>query len=152
MHRQPLRAFCWILAFAGGFLGCAFTAGAALADDQADLQQINRDYIKAFLGHDASFFQALLTDDFQAVLADGHLIDRANFLAEAALPPPVHGFEVHDVAVRVYDNCAVVSAWVSYKRPDETLARTRYFDLYVKLAGRWRMASIQWTRIAPVGH
>ena len=149
LPRRLLALACLFLA-AGG-LTRAQISTASLGSDMGALKQLNEEYTKAFLVHDVAFFQGLLTDDFLAVLADGRLIDRKEFLAQAALPPPVHGFEVHDPVIHVYGESAVVTAWVTYKRPDETQARTRYIDLYVKASGRWRMASIQWTRLAPLG-
>lgn len=124
---------------------------AAEGSDEAALRDLNARYTRAFLECDVAFYRALLTDDFQAVLADGRLIDRKEFLLEAGSPPKIHGFQVSDVGVRVYGTSAVVTAWVSYKHDDDSMARTRYSDLYVKIDGHWRLASVQWTRIAPPG-
>ena len=125
--------------------------GAAQPGDDTALRELNAGYVKAFLKSDLAFYQDLLTDDFQAVLADGRLIGRKEFLANAALPPKIHDFRLSDVAIRLYDTSAVVTAWVSYKHEDDTESRTRYSDLYVKVGGKWKLASVQWTRIAPLG-
>ena len=124
-------------------------AQSANASEEATLRDLNARYTRAFLECDVTFYRSLLTDDFQAVLADGRLIDRKEFLLEAGTPPKIHGFTVGDVGVRVYATSAVVTAWVSYKHDDDTLFRTRYSDLYVKVDGHWRLASVQWTRLAP---
>ncbi len=147
--RRILFLVCLLLAGGGSARAQISTAGLG---DSSALKQLNEAYTKAFLASDVGFFHSLLTDDFVGVLADGRLIDRKEFLSQAALPPPVHAFEVHDPVIHVYGESAVVTAWVTYKRADETQARTRYIDLYVKVAGHWRMASVQWTRLAPLGH
>lgn len=123
-------------------------ARAEAVAEEAALRQLNRAYVTAFLTSDGEFFRSLLTEDFTAILADGRLIDRAEFLREAMARPQVKGFEVHDVSVRLYADAAVVSAWVSYSKLDGSPVRTRYFDLYVRRLGQWRLASVQWTRIA----
>ena len=145
---KSLRA---ILALACLALVLPSVLRAADPAEEAALKELNAGYVKAYLNSNVAFYQDLLTDDFQAVLADGRLIGRKDFLSMAATAPKVHDFRMSDVSVRLYDSSAVVTAWVSYKHEDETLARTRYSDLYVKIAGKWRLASVQWTRIAAPG-
>ena len=154
MHRRVLSAgLKWVLiAGIAGLLGTGRQARAQVPTDALALRALNAEYVEAFLRSDVAFFQSLLTDDFSAILADGRLIDRAEFLREASSKPLVKGFEVHDVATRCYSDAAVVSAWVSYTKPDGSAVRTRYFDLYVRVAGRWRLASVQWTRMGPAPH
>ena len=150
MKRQPFPRLVGVVTLLLA-LAAAGPVRADEAGDRAQLVSLNEAYVKAFLAHDALMIRTMLTDDFEAVLADGRLIDRAAFLAQASIPPPVKSFEAHDPVVHLYGDSAVITLWVSYKHPDETSARTRYIELCVRQNGRWKMASIQWTRLAPLG-
>jgi ketosteroid isomerase-like protein len=132
-------------------LTLALAAGmrAAPADDDAAVRRLNDDYVRAFLASDVARYRELLAEDFMAVLADGRLIDRAEFLRQAAQPPGAADFHLGDVQVRLYGDAAIVGGRVSYRRPDRTLIQTRYVDVCVRRAGTWRIVSAQFTRISP---
>ncbi len=117
--------------------------------DEVSLRQVNADYVRAFLNSDVPKLRRLLGDDFRGVLASGTVIDKAEFLKEAAIPPDVRGFRLKDVTIRVYGDAAIVGAAVSYHRPDGSPVQTRYVDVYIRRAERWELVSAQWTRVAP---
>ena len=125
--------------------------GAAPADpgsDEAALRRLNDDYTRAFVASDASRFRNLLSDDFRAVLADGRRIDRAEFLRQAGQPAGAMDFRVRDVEVRLYGDTALVGALATYRHADGSIVRTRYIGVWVRGGTRWRIVSIQFTRIA----
>ena len=66
------------------------------------------------------------------MLADGRVIDKAGFLAEAAKPPDARDLRLHDVVIRVYGDAALVGAAVAYRRADGSAVRTRYTSVYVR--------------------
>jgi ketosteroid isomerase-like protein len=138
---------------AGGLLFIApGLARAADPGDDATLRRLNRDYIGAFLACDVARFRDLLADDFSGVLADGRVIDKAEFLRDAARPPGVREFRVIDVGVRLYGDAALVNDLASYQRPDGTRAQTRYVDVWARRPGGWQIVSVQITRVtAPLG-
>jgi len=129
--------------------GVAKSAGADVtaSPDEVALRQVNADYVRAFLNSDVTRLRRLLGDDFRGVLASGGVIDKAEFLKEAANPPEVREFRLKDVTIRLYGDAAVVGAAVSYHRPDGTPIETRYVDVYVRRADRWELVSAQWTRV-----
>jgi ketosteroid isomerase-like protein len=133
-------------------LGLFFVlAGAVSAADDADeavLRRLNDDYVRAFLASDVARYRELLADDFYGVLADGRVIDKAAFLAQAAQPPALRDFRVREVVVRLYGDAALVNTRATYLRPDGTPAQTRYVHVYVRRGGRWQIASVQITRLA----
>jgi len=122
-------------------------AGSAPADE-AVIRQMNDDYVRAYLACDVARFRTLLADDFTGVLADGRVIDRAEFLRQAAVPPDARGLRLRDVTIRVYGDTALVGALVAYRRADGTGVRTRYTSLYVRRDSRWAIVWVQWTRAA----
>ncbi|MGA2694201.1 MAG: nuclear transport factor 2 family protein [Opitutaceae bacterium] len=137
-------AFALLLCASAGPARAAEAAGA----DLAALRQLNDDYVKAFLACDVARFQKILADDFSGVLADGRLIDKAEFLRQAKEPPDARGLRLHDVAIRIYGDAAIITAYVTYRRADGTPVRTGYTNLCVRRGGSWAVAWVQWTRIA----
>jgi ketosteroid isomerase-like protein len=133
-------------------LGGAGAAGLRAAEsgspDEVALRQVNADYVRAFLNCDVTKLRRLLGEDFRGVLASGAVIDKAEFLKEAAIPPEVQGFRLKDVTIRIYGDTAIVGAAVSYHRPEGTPVQTRYVDVYVRRTDRWELVSAQWTRVA----
>jgi ketosteroid isomerase-like protein len=115
--------------------------------DEPAIRQLNDDYVKAFLGCDVTRFRTLLSDDFAGVLADGRVIDKPEFLREAAVRPDAADLRLHDVTIRAYGDSAMVMAAVTYTRHDGSPVRTRYSTLYVRRDGRWMIAWVQWTRV-----
>jgi len=105
--------------------------------------------VRAFLASDVTRDRELLVDDFYGVLADGRVIDKAAFLRQAAQPPAVKDFRVREVVVRLYGDAAIVNTRATYLRPDGSPAQTRYVHVYVRRDGRWQIASVQITHLAP---
>jgi ketosteroid isomerase-like protein len=117
------------------------------APDEPALRQLNADYVKAFLACDVERFRVILGDDFSGVLADGRVIDKAEFLREAARPPDAHDLRLREVSIRQFGDSAVVTALVAYGRADGTAVRTRYSTIVARRAGQWLIVWVQWTRV-----
>jgi ketosteroid isomerase-like protein len=140
---RPACALAAILVLAG-----PAAAADTPAPDEAALRQMNDDYVRAFLACDVARFQVLLADDFGGVLADGRVIDKAEFLREAAQPPDARDLRLHGVAIRVFGDSALVAGLVTYTRANGTSVRTRYSTTYARRGGRWEIVWVQWTRAA----
>ncbi len=130
----------------------ALTAGAARAEegagaDEAAVRQLNADYVRAYLACDVARFRVLLAEDFSGVLADGHVIDKAEFLRLAKDNLDAHDLRMHDVVVRPFGDAALVSALVTYSRAGGAAVSTRYASLYARRSGRWVIVWTQWTRV-----
>ena len=126
----------------------SISLSAADTPDEAAIRQLNDDYLRSFLKSDVARYRELLTEDFRAVLSDGRMIDKAEFLRQAAVPPQVTGFRLEEVLIRVYGDTAVVNGLVRYARPDGTPVLTRYTDTFVRTQGNWRVVAAQLTRVA----
>jgi ketosteroid isomerase-like protein len=131
------------LALAAARAGAAEPPGS----DESAVRRLNDDYVRAFLACDVDRFRGMLAQDFVGVLADGRVIDKAGFLAEAAKPPDARDLRLHDVVIRVYGDAALIGAAASYRRADGSGVRTRYTAVCVRRDGRWEIAWVQWTRV-----
>ena len=116
------------------------------AADMATLVQLNDDYINAVRTSNVQRFSEILGDDFLCTLADGSLIDRAQFLAHAAKPTTALGLQAHDVNVRLLGDTAIVHAATSFTYPDGRAGRGRYTDVWVRRDGRWVAVAAQFMR------
>jgi ketosteroid isomerase-like protein len=145
-----IRAGDWVHPHAVFRPACALLALLALAAgaDQAAIRQLNSDYIRAYQAADVARFRSILADDFTGVLADGRVIDKAEFLRMAKDPPDARDLRLHDLVIHDYGDAVVVGAVVAYTRANGTLVRTRYSSLYTRREGRWSVAWTQWTRIS----
>jgi ketosteroid isomerase-like protein len=121
-------------------------AADPVGPDEPEIRRMNDDYVRAYVACDLPRFRILLADDFTGVLADGRVINKAEFLKEAAEPPDARDLRLHDVTIREYGDTASVGALVNYKRADGTAIRTRYTTFYVRRDGRWAIVWVQWTR------
>jgi hypothetical protein len=122
-------------------------AADPVAPDEPALRQLNADYVRAFLACDVERFRSILADDFSGVLADGRVIDKTEFLREAAQPPDARDLRLHDVSIRQFGDSAVVAALVSYFRANGTGVRTRYSSIFARRKGQWEIVWVQWTRV-----
>src|SRR5580698_10391744 len=94
----PARALLVLLLLAA----LPLRAAEAAAPDEPALRQLNDDYVRAFLACDVARFRTLIADDVVGVLADGRVIDKAEFLREATAVPDAHGLRLHDVLIREF--------------------------------------------------
>jgi ketosteroid isomerase-like protein len=129
-------------------LACPAVAADPAGPDEPVIRQMNDDYVRAFLACDVARFRVMLADDFSGVLADGRVIDKAEFLREAAEPPDARDLRLHGVTIRVFGDSALVAALVTYTRAGGSLVRTRYSSIYARRQGRWQIVWVQWTRAA----
>jgi hypothetical protein len=143
MIRRAL-ALLALLASCAGPLRAEEPAGA----DEAAVRQLNSDYVRAYLACDVARFRALLADDFTGILADGRVIDKAEFLRLAKDNLEAHDLRMHDLVIRPYGDTMLVAAVVAYTRASGAAVRTRYSSLYVRRGGQWAIVWTQWTRVA----
>jgi len=125
------------------------STSSATPDTAADvmaLVRLNNDYIESVRSSNVTRFNEILAADFLCTQADGTLIDRAQFLAQAAKPTTAHGLQVHDVNVRVLGDTAIVHAATTFTHPDGRPGRGRYTDVWAKRDGQWVAVAAQFSR------
>jgi ketosteroid isomerase-like protein len=121
-------------------------AHASAADDVAALTRLNQDYVDAVRSSNVSRFAEILAEDFLCTLADGTLVNRAEFLERAGQPTTALDLEAHDVQVRLLGDTAIVHAATSFKHPNGQPGRGRYTDVWARRNGRWVAVAAQFSR------
>jgi ketosteroid isomerase-like protein len=124
----------------------ASSAETPTADDVSTLARLNDEYIDSVRSSNITRFREILAPDFLCTLADGTLIDRDQFLANAAAPTTAHGLRAHDVNVRVLGETAIVHAATTFTHPDGRPGRGRYTDVWARRDGRWVAVAAQFMR------
>jgi hypothetical protein len=116
-------------------------AGQLIAQAPADLARVVRERDQAVFRPDAATWDRLTTDDFTVVQENGHLLTKAERLAEIKthrpLPLPPTGCREKEL-VRVYGNAAV----------RRCLADDQWdIEVWVKSARGWQVAAVQVTSV-----
>jgi ketosteroid isomerase-like protein len=114
--------------------------------DKATLEQLNQEYVDAFMNADVEWYRKHLADDFVVIESDGSILNKAEFLTNAAKGPDVVDYKLQDVDVRIYGNAALVQATGIWTRQDGTKGMSRYTDVYVQTVAGWKTVSAQITR------
>ncbi|MGH8722883.1 MAG: nuclear transport factor 2 family protein [Burkholderiales bacterium] len=102
-----------------------------------ELEQLNRDYVRAVQESDVGWFEAHLSQDFLNTNPDASLVERAGFLAQIARPPGVTKLECHDVRIREMGDFAIIHAQTRYVKGDGQPGKGRYTDIWAREGGRW---------------
>jgi len=112
-------------------------ANSSISAHVETLHKLNKDYIKSVSASDVKRFNEILADDFLNTNADGTLVNRAQFLAQIALPMAVSGFACEDVIIRVMGDFAIIHARTTYRKADGHPGAGRYTDIWALRGGKW---------------
>jgi ketosteroid isomerase-like protein len=114
--------------------------------DLDDLTQLNTDYINAVQHSDVRRFEQILAEDFRCSNPDGSLVDKAQFLKQAAVPMQISGLLAEDVQVRILGDFAIIHAGTRYTTKDGQTRQGRYTDCWARRGGKWLAVSAHVTR------
>ena len=107
------------------------------ADDLKTLQELNRHYVRSAGESDVRWYADNLAEDYLSTNPDGSLSDRAAFLERMAKPYPNQDPEPMDVRIRVLGDIALIHSGFRDRRPDGTIGKGRYTDIWARRNGRW---------------
>ena len=119
--------------------------------DLGTLQQLNQEYVDAFMNADVEWYRAHLAEDFVCVESDGSVLDKAQFLSNTVKGPDVVEYKLHEVDIRVYGDAALVRATGVWIREDGSMGMSRYTDVYIRVSSEWKAVSAQITRTTRMG-
>ena len=122
------------------------TNEATANSDKAILEQLNQQYIDAFMQPNVKWYDDHLADDFVCIESDGSVLDKAQFLVNTARGRDVEEYKLDKVNVRIYGGVALVQATGLWTRKDGSKGLNRYTDIYVQTGGEWKVVSAQITR------
>lgn len=107
---------------------------------------LNKAYIRSILSGDVAWFREHLAEEFVCIESDASQVDKAAFLLNIAEPPTVESYELTDVAVSFYGDCALVRATGSWVAKNGNRGISRYVDVYARSGQEWKVVSAQITR------
>jgi ketosteroid isomerase-like protein len=128
-----------------------FTLSCQMQSDEAqsELLKWEKDFANAVVSNNGDAIGKFLADDWMIVGPDGNFIDKARFVDVIKSGMLTHDLmESDDMLVRVYGDCAVVTALTRTKATfggQEFTTRERATDIFVKRAGRWECVFSQLT-------
>ena len=114
--------------------------------DQTTLEQLNAEYVRAFLSADVEWYEEHLADDFMGIESDGSILNKSQFLSNAAEGPDVADYELQKVTVRFYGGVALVQATGLWTKGDKSSGLSHYIDVYLRTEAGWKAVSAQVTR------
>jgi ketosteroid isomerase-like protein len=118
--------------------------------EQTTLEQLNQEYVAAFMNADVEWYREHLADDFVCIESDGSVLNKNQFLLNTAKGPDVDDYMLHEVDVRIYGKVALVQATGSWTGKDKLKGISRYTDVYVKSDNVWKAISAQITRASKI--
>jgi ketosteroid isomerase-like protein len=124
----------------------AFEAASWESQAVAELHLLNASWVRAFADSDAAWYSEHLHDGFVCTLADGHRIDKREFLRRARRRRRAARIGCDEVDVRVLDDVALVHG-VVHHRSEGTLSLTRYITVWQSRRARWRAIAAQFTPV-----
>jgi len=140
-----------LLVFTIGVVGMSAAQNLAResnASDEDILKELNAKYVESFMKSEVEWYRRHLADDFVCVESDGSVLDKSQFLTDAANPPGVLEYHLDSVRIRIFGDAALVHGDGSYTRKDHTTGKSRYTDTYIKMNGEWKVVSAQITRVS----
>jgi ketosteroid isomerase-like protein len=152
---MPLRAVvCFILwLFLGLLAGCSSvpsTASGSTAVVAALSAQADR-WDKAIVAKDRAAIEANMAEDFRQIDGAGNVETKESFLRDIVAPElEIDPYTVEDFDVRLYGEVALLSGRTRMTgryngKPFTT--HYRYIDVYVRRAGKWKIVSVQISRL-----
>jgi ketosteroid isomerase-like protein len=118
----------------------------ATQSDLDVLTTLNRDYIHSVQHGDVRRFDEILAEDFLCSNPDGSLVDKSQFLAQAARSVTIRGLTSQDVKIRILRDVAIIHARTSYTTAEGEQRYGRYTDVWALRDGKWLAVSAHVTR------
>jgi ketosteroid isomerase-like protein len=120
---------------------------------RAEILALENQWATAIERQDAAAFERLAADDFRFIEDDGHVLNRAQYIAARSHNPENVESAVQDeIEVRQYGDAAIAtgrSIIHGTRAGAPFIYRFRWTDVYVRRDGRWQAVSGQLTRLPP---
>ena len=120
---------------------------------EENLEKLAQDLTNAERKGDVAFLAHTLADDFVGIGPRGFILTKDEWLARHKSGDlRYESFELDEVKIRVYGDAAVLTGRettkVKYRGQDQQ-GQFRTTEVFVKQDGRWRLAGLQLSPIAP---
>jgi ketosteroid isomerase-like protein len=121
--------------------------------DVATLTRLSDDWDKAIVRKDEKAIAGNMAEDFRIIDGQGNVAAKAAFVADIIDPKlTIDPYTVEDFNVRIYGDTALLSGrtHMTGKHDGQPFeSNYRYIDIYVRKGGRWKIVSVQITKLAP---
>lgn len=151
---KTLVAAQFAMVLAVSLQGCKANMDTPMNNDAAVVAALTRQadqWDKAIVRKDLAAIADNMTPDFRQIRYNGDVVNKDVFLRDITSPDLViDPYAVEDFDVRIYGNLALLSGRTKMTGRYAGTAFTshyRYIDIYIKRDGRWRVCSVQITRI-----
>jgi len=145
-----LRRIAWAAALS---LLAACAAPVPGADDIATLTAQAERWDQAIVRKDRAAIEANMAEDFRQIDGAGNVETLRSFVDELVSPElQIDPYTVEDFEIRLYGDVALLSGrtrMTGRYQGKPFASHYRYIDVYVKRDGRWRIVSVQISRMAP---
>jgi ketosteroid isomerase-like protein len=118
---------------------------------EQELRKLESQWQEALTQRDVAMLDQLMADDYMLTTVSGEVVNKARVLAEIKSANATANVRNTDVAVRIYEDVAVVTGLVliSGRFNDKDIStRSRYMKVYVRRLGQWRVVAAQATLIS----
>jgi ketosteroid isomerase-like protein len=133
--------------------GCAKKSApdSTLAETVAQLTQQSNDWDKAIVRKDKAAIADNMAEDFREIGSTGEVSNKDSFVRDLTSDEiTIDPYGVEDFNVRVYGDVALLSGHTHMTGHEEGKAFTthyRYIDIYRRVNGRWKVCSVQTSKI-----
>jgi ketosteroid isomerase-like protein len=131
--------------------GCAKKPEPMLAETVAQLTRQSEDWDKAIVRKDKAAIADNMSEDFREIGSTGDVSDKDSFVRDLTSDDiSIDPYGVEDFNVRVYGDVALLSGHTHMTGHEEGKAfatHYRYIDVYRRIDGRWKVCSVQTTKI-----
>lgn len=108
-----------------------------MSDDRANLERLNREYVRSVQERDVAWFEENLSANFMNTASDGSLADRKTFLSQIGKGTGVSKIAEEDVTIRLLGDTAIIHAATAFVTDAGAAGSGRYTDIWQKQSGRW---------------
>ena len=136
---------------AAGAAMLSLDAAASTTDDRAELKRLSDAWDQAIIRKDRKAIADNMTEDFRHISGGGAISSKKPFVDDLMAPDVrIDPYTVEDFEIRLYGHVALLSGRTRMKGSEGGKPFTshyRYIDIYVKKNGKWRVASVQISRM-----
>lgn len=131
-------------------LVCSFPVSAQVTDAnlRSELVALHAKWMKAYYVSDPATMNQLEADNLALVMPTGSIWHKSGPRTERqTLDEPQTEVTLNDVSVRLFGDAAILTGTLHTKSAKENLQEATTV-VFVRSAGKWKIASAQWTPVA----
>ena len=145
------RRLCLITAASAALCACSSLANQTGSEVAAALSAQADGWDKAIVRKDRAAIEENMAEDFRQIDGQGNVETRRSFVDDLLAPDlSIDPYTVADFDVRLYGDVALLSGrtrMTGRYQGKPFSSHYRYIDIYVRRDGRWRIVSVQISKL-----